>query len=880
MSIIGIPAGRISNIFASTQLLNELQANQAAMLQVEEQMSTGYQFQTPEQDPQAAQQVVALQRQLSETTQYGTNITTDDSALNATDSALGTVTTALSSVQGVALSAINSTSTSAERTSAAEQVQQTIQQLLDTANQQYNGRYLFSGSESTAAPFQQTASGNVLYNGNDSNLSSYADAGVLFNTNVSGDAAFGAISAPVQGATDLTPTLTFDTPLSDLNGGQGVAKGSIEISDGNNSSIVDLSQANTIGDVARMIEANPPAGESLNVTLTATGLNIQLASGSGNLSVNEVGDGTTASDLGILEPNGVGTNVLVGKSLTPGLMPTTPLADLLGTPATATVYSAGSDNDVIFQSPANGTQDNNIQISYVDDGSVTAGHEKVAYTAASGNAPAQLVVTIQSGATTAAQVVAAVNAANAAGTSPLTAALDPIDDTSGEGFVQTGATATTSGGNGTVLDQTSGLQITNNNQTYTIDLSSAKTVQDLLNAINLSPAGMQASINATGNGINVSSRLSGSSFTIGENGGTTATQLGIRTFSAATLLSQLNDGAGVTSVASTDSGATDFTIQTADGTTIPISVAGCQTIGDVINAINNGATNAGVSLVAQLATTGNGIQLVDDTSGSGALTVTDDNQSTAANSLGLIPTGATTATAGAATTNVALADSNGNSIGQLVFTAAGTGNALNGVQIVFQNTRVTEGNETFTYPSAQPNTITIGIGKSTKVSDILSLIKNDPTASSLLTATFNATGSGSTASVVNAPATPATIGTVLQGSDTNPGQTDGVFTALLNLQTALTNNDTDAAQQAITMLGQASNQVSSTRAVLDASMQNLTALQTRQTNNGTSIQSSISSAYDVDFASAASQFTQLQTAYQAALQTTAASMKMTLFSYM
>ena len=125
-----------------------------------------------------------------------------------------------------------------------------------------------------------------------------------------------------------------------------------------------------------------------------------------------------------------------------------------------------------------------------------------------------------------------------------------------------------------------------------------------------------------------------------------------------------------------------------------------------------------------------------------------------------------------------------------------------------------------------------------------------------------------------------TIGTVLQGSDTNPGQTDGVFTALLNLQTALTNNDTDAAQQAITMLGQASNQVSSTRAVLDASMQNLTALQTRQTNNGTSIQSSISSAYDVDFASAASQFTQLKTAYQAALQTTAASMKMTLFSYM
>ena len=415
--------------------------------------------------------------------------------------------------------------------------------MLDTANQQYDGRYLFSGSESTTAPFEQTASGNILYNGNESNLSSYSDAGVLFNANVSGDAAFGAVSAPVQGATDLNPTLTFDTPLSDLNGGQGVAKGSIEISDGSNSSVIDLSQANTIGDVAQMIEANPPSGDTLNVSLTATGLNIQLASGSGNLSVNEVGDGTAASDLGILNTAGVGTNTLVGKNLTPELTATTPLANLLGTPATALVRSAASDSNVIFQSPANGTQDNNIQISYVDNGKVTAGNEKVTYTPASGNQPATLVVAIESGRTTAADVVAAVDKAYAAGTSPLTASLDSVDDTGGGlGAVQTSATATTAGGSGTTLDQT-GLQITNNNQTYTIDLSSAKTVQDLLNAINLSPAGMQASINAAGNGINVSSRLSGSTFTIGENGGTTATQLGIRTFTTSTLLDQLNFGA-------------------------------------------------------------------------------------------------------------------------------------------------------------------------------------------------------------------------------------------------------------------------------------------------------------------------------------------------
>ena len=63
-------------------------------------------------------------------------------------------------------------------------------------------------------------------------------------------------------------------------------------------------------------------------------------------------------------------------------------------------------------------------------------------------------------------------------------------------------------------------------------------------------------------------------------------------------------------------------------------------------------------------------------------------------------------------------------------------------------------------------------------------------------------------------------------------------------------------------------------------MQGLTALQTDQTNNETSIQGSISQVYDVDFAQAASQFTQLQIAYQAALQTSATTLKMTLFSYL
>ena len=73
------------------------------------------------------------------------------------------------------------------------------------------------------------------------------------------------------------------------------------------------------------------------------------------------------------------------------------------------------------------------------------------------------------------------------------------------------------------------------------------TIEDLLNAINGSGADVLASINAAGTGIDVRSRLSGAEFSIGENGGTTATQLGIRTLTESTALAALNHGAGVDS---------------------------------------------------------------------------------------------------------------------------------------------------------------------------------------------------------------------------------------------------------------------------------------------------------------------------------------------
>jgi flagellin-like hook-associated protein FlgL len=181
---------------------------------------------------------------------------------------------------------------------------------------------------------------------------------------------------------------------------------------------------------------------------------------------------------------------------------------------------------------------------------------------------------------------------------------------------------------GAPIDQTSGITITNGQTTRTLTFGSCNTVQDLLNTINGSGTGVRAEINAAGTGINLLNPTQGTQLTVAENGGTTAADLGIRSFSPASPLAELNGGKGV----STAAGA-DFQINKRDGTSVSVDIDGLSTTQDVIDAINTAAGYA----MAGFATTGNGIQLTDNSAtGSAPFAVVAQNFSRAAEDLGLL----------------------------------------------------------------------------------------------------------------------------------------------------------------------------------------------------------------------------------------------------
>jgi flagellar hook-associated protein 3 FlgL len=493
---------------------------QQALIEAQNQLSTGKRLNAPSDDPGESAIALQLRKTLERSDAYLDNLKQAASQLGEVDSTLGTITDLLQQAQTIASANVGSDVTDGQRQSAAEIVKSLYGQMLSLANRQFEGIYLFAGTRSDQQAFIEQG-GGVRFVGSTQLLSNAFDSSTIMPFMVDGSEIFGALSSRVQGTADLTPALTGATRLTDLRGagGQGVRLGSIRMGDGSTFANVDLSNADTIRDVIDAINAS---GLSITASIGAGATGITLTPGPGDdITVSEIGGGTTASDLGILHPVGSGAGVpLVGTPTGPRLTALTPLATL----------NAGAGIDLV-----------------------------------------------------------------------------------------------------------SGLTITNGQASATIDLSGCTTVEDMLNAINAAGTGVRAEMNQAATGINILNPVQGTLMSIGENGGTTASDLGVRSFRADSPLAELNGGRGVRTATS----GADLQITRTDGTSFQVTLAGLATVQDVLDAIN---AAAGGTVTADLAASGNGIVLNDTAGGAGTLTITALNFSSAAEDLGLAIPAASTST--------------------------------------------------------------------------------------------------------------------------------------------------------------------------------------------------------------------------------------------
>ncbi|MBI1248301.1 flagellar filament capping protein FliD [bacterium] len=240
------------------------------------------------------------------------------------------------------------------------------------------------------------------------------------------------------GSIEIThgPRLDDSVSLDELNGGDGVQRGKIRITDRSGaSSTIDLSYARSIDDVISAINSN----DTLQVTASVDGDRIKLTDTTGqaasNLIVQAVGSGSTAADLGldginVAADSATGNDILTlsastqlsqlndgngissnrnGNDLSVTFQDGTSLELDLGSPAAPEDFSkaslSSSDARINFQSVQQGSAYDGVQVVFQDNGSITKGNETVAFDA--GNKT--LTFQIAAGRTTAADIISALN---------------------------------------------------------------------------------------------------------------------------------------------------------------------------------------------------------------------------------------------------------------------------------------------------------------------------------------------------------------------------------------------------------------------------------------------------------------------------------------
>jgi len=435
--------------------------------------------------------------------------------------------------------------------------------------------------------------------------------------------------------------------LNVLNGGDGVQRGKIRITDrSGTTAVIDLSAVQTVDDVLAAITNN----DTINVTASVDGGSLVLTDNTGqtasNLIVREVGSGTTAASLGLSGVN-VAADTATGQDLLQisddtllstlndgnGVHVSSLLADIAYTLRDGTT---GSLDFSPLASEDEGQQETTLKdvldvINQTDPtrlkAEISSDGKRIVLTDLTSGA-GSFTLESQFGSTALADLGLDGEAVGGV-----------ITGRQLVGGLKTVLLSSLNGGSG--VGELGSLKLTDRSGAFaTVDLSGAETLEDVIDAINASGVGITARVNDARNGISLSDTTGstagnmivedadvpseGTAVALGiaadtADGFVNSGDLHLQVVSEDTRLTDLNGGAGVA--------LGKFKITTSSGHVAQINLAntGAETLGDVIREINRQTSY----VIATINKTGDGILLVDQDHGSGTFSVADVTSTTA-----------------------------------------------------------------------------------------------------------------------------------------------------------------------------------------------------------------------------------------------------------
>ncbi len=191
---------RVTSASIYGTVLSNLHSNLDSIDLLNYQISSGSKLRYSSDDPVATHQTMWYKSDITRTEQYLANITEAKDWLMATDNALDQVGSIYQRVRSLVVQGANDSNVALDRQAIAREVDQLLDELVNTANVQHGSRYLFGGNETLNSTFNESpfgkvtdAAGNitdVVYRSDRNAVYREVDENVRLQVNVIGDELF------------------------------------------------------------------------------------------------------------------------------------------------------------------------------------------------------------------------------------------------------------------------------------------------------------------------------------------------------------------------------------------------------------------------------------------------------------------------------------------------------------------------------------------------------------------------------------------------------------------------------------------------------------------------------------------------------------------
>jgi flagellar hook-associated protein 3 FlgL len=215
---------RITSGMIQRNVLSDLNDLSDKLAKTQNRAATGKQITRPSDDPYNAARAMGLRSSLSANSAYKSNIEDAEDWQNTTESALSSITDYVHRANDLLVQGSSDTADQTSRNALADEIDQIVQGVKETANSTYGDKYVFSGTATATPPYTQGA--DDTYKGNQGGLNP-AQPGVLREIGPGVTLSINSVGQEIlgdgQAAGDGKLLDTLRTISQDLRAGNGTA---------------------------------------------------------------------------------------------------------------------------------------------------------------------------------------------------------------------------------------------------------------------------------------------------------------------------------------------------------------------------------------------------------------------------------------------------------------------------------------------------------------------------------------------------------------------------------------------------------------------------------------------------------------------------------